>query len=769
MGDETKWKALEAPKPSSERCEFLGLPLKPMQSITPPAVPQDQEYRASIDFNVDEKPVTYTFFSKPSFVASNPCVSGPHLQHSNDMKRFKNVCTIGDLKDLQRIPDEVLIINATCDGGELVARAWCSENAQHAICSHPRRRDLVLFTTTLGIFDGVRSAAQFSATDEVLRVKIEVEKVRLIIWGQSIGLNGSPEQRDDALNVALGEEYLRTAVPGLLVCFNKLFEDSEKLKDRYGLVQRVNQGTGSTCYQLLGHTFSGTYSRYRGGLLEGFKDFKMPWAVSDEKLFRGLVEELKAINSSLNHMLPTIRNQTRVRLHTDIMQSTDMDELRSLIKASGDINDLVSETASLRLEVLFGALGSSQSGPTAPSKNVPARRPVSMLQPTVQTPNTSAAVVPNAPALQSPAAETKQTTVTHTAPPTAQPSKSERLSIRAGPPYDNTGAPVIQKVASAAQIPSFLLWRVNVEDPGQPAQKTESNIMDGIHMPSNLLPWCQRLLEVDPEGDPKYPGWAPASEVDDADTPPKKWARACGTPAVQLDNLSKRWSEIAANGGLGPKWTEEIGHQQVRNLLGPSEVVWLDPREAIKIRHQISDILGSLSREDIFPSFDENAGSIGAVAHRDQIDPSTTYTVVDFLYQLIHAKELTLRLERDKGRWHGGITRRIIYNIIAAGLWMRNLETKSSNGTFEFLVHTDVRRRQVDAMMSFAEKMKWPYIAEAPKTLNDFMQQGTPVDIRTWDWVAGLALPRSMFPTTLMFGLHQACPTLNKIAPAGTV
>ncbi|KFZ00102.1 hypothetical protein V498_00285 [Pseudogymnoascus sp. VKM F-4517 (FW-2822)] len=133
MNNKAKWKAPEAPKPSSERCEFLGLHLKELQSSTPPEVPQDQEYRASIDFKVDGKPITYTLFSKPSFVASHPCINGPHLQHSNDMKRFKNVCAIRDLKKLQRIPDEVLIINATCDGGELVARAWCSENGQHAV------------------------------------------------------------------------------------------------------------------------------------------------------------------------------------------------------------------------------------------------------------------------------------------------------------------------------------------------------------------------------------------------------------------------------------------------------------------------------------------------------------------------------------------------------------------------------------------------------------------------------------------------------------
>lgn len=146
--------------------------------------------------------------------------------------------------------------------------------------------------------------------------------------------------------------------------------------------------------------------------------------------------------------------------------------------------------------------------------------------------------------------------------------------------------------------------------------------------------------------------------------------------------------------------------------------------------------------------------------------------MVDFVYQLLHAKELSLRLERDKGSWHGGITRKIIYNMIVADLWMRNLETEASNdnsGNFDFLVRMDVRRRQVDAMLSFAETMKWPFLAEARKTLNDFVQDGTPVDIRTWDWAAGLALPGAIFPMTLMFGLHQACPSLKKISPAGAI
>lgn len=198
-------------------------------------------------------------------------------------------------------------------------------------------------------------------------------------------------------------------------------------------------------------------------------------------------------------------------------------------------------------------------------------------------------------------------------------------------------------------------------------------------------------------------------------------------------------------------------------------VVWLDPKETVKTRHQISALLASLSVENTFPAFEEQGGSVGALALRDMIDPNGDYHGVDFLNQVLQAKELSLRLEREKGHWHGGITRKIIYDMIAAELWMRNLEAKTTNGKSEYVVRMDVRRRQVDAMISFAEKMKWPFIAEARKTLNGFLQSGEQVDVRTWDWVAGLALPGSIFTLTLMFGLHQASPSLSKTPPDGTV
>jgi len=132
MCDPAMWRIVEAPKPS-ERCEFLGLHLRPVESTVSPASPQDQEYRASLDFKVEGELATFTLYSNPTFVAAHHCLDGPHSVHSNDLARSKNVCTIRDLTYRRHSSNGVLIINATCDGGEVAARAWCSENSQHAV------------------------------------------------------------------------------------------------------------------------------------------------------------------------------------------------------------------------------------------------------------------------------------------------------------------------------------------------------------------------------------------------------------------------------------------------------------------------------------------------------------------------------------------------------------------------------------------------------------------------------------------------------------
>jgi hypothetical protein len=109
-------------------------------------------------------------------------------------------------------------------------------------------------------------------------------------------------------------------------------------------------------------------------------------------------------------------------------------------------------------------------------------------------------------------------------------------------------------------------------------------MVEMYHVPSSFVPFCERLLEIDLEADPEYSGWAPASvslkglsreygfrRLQDKEIAPKEWLRAAATPSIKFLDLAKRWNEISATKGLESNWTEEMGHKQVKSLIGYSE------------------------------------------------------------------------------------------------------------------------------------------------------------------------------------------------------
>ena len=104
-------------------------------------VQNETQYRASLVFKFDnnEQPVTYKLFTNPVFISLPPCRSnqkGEHEVHMRELARYQqNIWSIDRLKD--HTPEdfnrnEVMIINATGKGAEVLARAWCSERGKHA-------------------------------------------------------------------------------------------------------------------------------------------------------------------------------------------------------------------------------------------------------------------------------------------------------------------------------------------------------------------------------------------------------------------------------------------------------------------------------------------------------------------------------------------------------------------------------------------------------------------------------------------------------------
>jgi hypothetical protein len=157
MQDSSRWIIPEPPVRQISTCELVSIKLKKLplevasqpQSGQPDAdaereVENETQYRASIVFKLDSssEPVTYKLFTNPVFVTLPPCRPGPrgqHEVHMRELPRYQtNIWTVEMLKDHTAEDNEgdekgVMTINATGKGGELLARAWCSERGKNAV------------------------------------------------------------------------------------------------------------------------------------------------------------------------------------------------------------------------------------------------------------------------------------------------------------------------------------------------------------------------------------------------------------------------------------------------------------------------------------------------------------------------------------------------------------------------------------------------------------------------------------------------------------
>ncbi|KAJ5689117.1 hypothetical protein N7462_003509 [Penicillium macrosclerotiorum] len=187
------------------------------------------------------------------------------------------------------------------------------------------------------------------------------------------------------------------------------------------------------------------------------------------------------------------------------------------------------------------------------------------------------------------------------------------------------------------------------------------------------------------------------------------------------------------------------------------------------MRHQITDLLAGMSSSPL-PSL-ELHGSICTLAYYDQIQPSSKFHFVDFMRQMLLAREATLRIQQAERRWFGGITARVLYDMAAADLWARSMEIpdKPDQG---YTVSPGVLRRQLDGIVKFADEMQWPHANEVRKTVDQLRKakiSDLKVDVRVHDWICGLILPGASFPLVLLGVLYRLSPTLQANLPTMTV
>lgn len=201
----------------------------------------------------------------------------------------------------------------------------------------------------------------------MLTTKVGIERVRLLLWGDSVGLSGLRFELGAGVHAAapavldprLQDRRIVKAVCDILSYMRQLFEDTNPMTRRYGLQSsQANQFFPGSLHNALITTFRGTYTRFRDAAGQRHRAATMAtkarWAVKDKKRFERFIEDLRGFNDSLCALFPDLDEQVRQGMAAEIKSSTDLEKLQIVEQAVADMeaNEELVEAASARITEL---------------------------------------------------------------------------------------------------------------------------------------------------------------------------------------------------------------------------------------------------------------------------------------------------------------------------------------------------------------------------------------------------------------------------------
>lgn len=174
------------------------------------------------------------------------------------------------------------------------------------------------------------SKADFDLVSTIL----EIEQVRLCIWGQAVGLATDGQGALDATFVAevdnrLKDRRISAAILDALTCIKDTIKDSRSLKRQ--ATDMTSSPTGSKNTPRT--TFKRTLDRFNSAP-EIPLNASTKFVIADEKLFPPMVEDLRRLNVGLTCLLPDIDSFTRQQITDDISDGMDAEELRLIEQAA---------------------------------------------------------------------------------------------------------------------------------------------------------------------------------------------------------------------------------------------------------------------------------------------------------------------------------------------------------------------------------------------------------------------------------------------------
>jgi len=191
----------------------------------------------------------------------------------------------------------------------------------------------------------------FAVDHTILLTKLKVEQCRLYQLGETIGLAGN---EPEASSSGIDSSPFRSLIIQILNAINLLFDDAEKIENRYGCVLSSSSQRAQALTLRLEESFDifmkGLETRQKTATLTR----KARWIIKDKNKFSILISDLRDLVDGLLEItksLASISVQT-VKLQCSIMEIEDAQSLDLIRQACVEDHRDLSETASTRLELL---------------------------------------------------------------------------------------------------------------------------------------------------------------------------------------------------------------------------------------------------------------------------------------------------------------------------------------------------------------------------------------------------------------------------------
>ncbi|KAK8102152.1 mapkkk cascade protein kinase regulator ste50 [Apiospora sp. TS-2023a] len=239
-----------------------------------------------------------------------------------------------------------------------------------------------LFTSCIENFDIIVRAKDFGEDFDLLCTQLSLQRIRLALWGETLGLLPSPpgQTRRVPYNRAMDRRDIKPSIVASLQQLLNLLTKADVITGRYALEstsaadQAYEQEVTQTPRGML--VLRDSFQRFKERVRKNQKQKSVwnvtRWSVRDYAQFEALVDQIRKLLDgleSITNALGTLERQHR-RLLEEVESVSDTQSL-SLLQEVGSLDSApaalkaVSETASIRLTILSG---DSQSYRTAKTR-----------------------------------------------------------------------------------------------------------------------------------------------------------------------------------------------------------------------------------------------------------------------------------------------------------------------------------------------------------------------------------------------------------------